>query len=189
FKEEKVGNIRVVAHPEVLNGAKEVIKRYQKAWSFMEEWLGVPMSPSVIYILSDNYYYQINDSINHDFFVMRNEYKDDFEIANELLYELIWEDTFNIYNRDFHILSDAMTWAIMNHLHKQVSFIDWYKSNYWVQDDDLILANLLQAYEDKGHDQFKDLVKYLFDYWKGHENKQNFDMKEALKQYEGESKQ
>ena len=187
FKEEKVGHIRVVAHPEVIKGATEVIERYQKAWSFMEDWLGVPMSPSVIYILSDNYYYLTEYSANHDFFVLKNEYKDDFEIAYELKNELTREGLFD-NNQDFHILSDAMVWMIANHLQEQVSFAEWYKSNWWVEGEDLTVVNLLQSYEKKGSEKFKDVLKYLFHYWTELDNKQDFDMESALKQYEGESR-
>lgn len=59
IKEEKVGETRVIAHPELFSGAHEVIERYQSAWLFVEDWLGVQLSPAVIYILSDNYYYLI----------------------------------------------------------------------------------------------------------------------------------
>ncbi len=50
-KETKVEQIRVVGHPEVLKGAKEKIEQYQKGWDFIEDWLDVPMTPLVIYIL------------------------------------------------------------------------------------------------------------------------------------------
>ncbi|MBS4198236.1 hypothetical protein KHA93_00995 [Bacillus sp. FJAT-49732] len=187
FMEEKVGNIRVVAHPEVFNGAKEVIGRYQKAWSFMEDWLEVSMSPSVVYVMSDNYYYQIHDSVNHDFFVIRSASVDDWGIAYEMINE-IYPEISEGYNEDFRIIVDAMEWIIMNQLHEQVSFVEWYKSTWWGAEEDLTLVNMLQTYEDKGHDQFKDVLKYLFNYWNGLENKQDFNMKDALNEYEGESK-
>ncbi|GIN57992.1 hypothetical protein J8TS2_23110 [Lederbergia ruris] len=186
FTEEKVGNIRVVAHTEVLNGMKEVLKRYQKSWSFMEDWLGVPMAPSVIYILSDNYYYLTHRGMNHDFYMLRSENIDDSEIAYELLNEVIQD--FSNNNGDFHIVYDAMVWMILNNLNEQVRFTEWYKSNYWVEDEGIALANLLQSYEEKGPEPFKDVLKYLFDDWKGLENKQDFDMEAALKQYEGAAK-
>ncbi|MCJ8008277.1 hypothetical protein ACFFF5_11615 [Lederbergia wuyishanensis] len=187
FKEEKVGNIRVVAHPEVFNGAKAVIERYQKVWSFTEDWLAVSLSPSVVFVMSDNYYYQIHDSVNHDFFVIRSASVDDWDIAYGIINEIYPEISAG-YNDDFRIIVDAMEWILMNHLHEQVSFVEWYKSTWWGAEEDLSLVNLLQTYEENGHDQFKDVVKFLCDYWKGLENKQDFDMKDALKQYEGELK-
>ncbi|MBW8348261.1 ABC transporter permease [Bacillus sp. IITD106] len=187
FKEENVGDIRVVAHPEVFNGAKEVIERYQKAWRFTEDWLGIPLSPSVIYILSDRYWYLASDGANHDFFVMGSASVDDWDIAYELINEITPEN-FVDNNEDFRIINDAMVWTIMNHLHEQVSFADWYKSTWWVGDEDLTLVNLLGNYENKGLEPFKEVVKYLFESWKGLENKQDFDMEAALKHYEGDSK-
>ncbi|WP_312473515.1 hypothetical protein [Neobacillus sp.] len=187
FKENKVGQIRVVAHPEVFNGVKEVIKSYQKSWTFIEDWLGVPMSPSVIYILSDNYYYLTHDSVNYGFFVMRSEDIDDSEIAYELKNELTREYNFS-NNEDSYVLSDALVWMIMNNLHEQISFAEWYKSNWRVEGEKLTPVNLLQGYEEKGIEQFKDVIKYLFNYWVELDNKQEFDMEVALKQYEGESK-
>ena len=53
IKEIKVDQIRVVGSSEVLNGAKATIEKYQKGWDFIEDWLEVPMTPSVIYILNN----------------------------------------------------------------------------------------------------------------------------------------
>lgn len=185
FKEEKAGNIRVVAHPEVLNGMKEVVGRYQKVWSFMEDWLGIPMTPSVIYVLGDNYYYLTHDSANHDFYMLRNENMDDSEMAYELLNEITQD--FSNNNGGFNVLYDAMVWMILNNLHEQIGFAEWYKSNYWAEEEDFKLVNLLQGYEKKGLESFKDVLKYLFEYWKGLENKQDFDMEAAIEQYEEEA--
>lgn len=187
FKEYNVRGIRVITHPEVLDGAKNLIERYQKAWSFVENWLGVQMSPSVIYILNDNYFYQINDSANYDYFVMRSKYVDDMEIGYELMNGLTREEPFN-HNQDFHILSDVMVWMILNHLEEQVSFEEWSKSNSLGEGKSRTLVKLLQRYKNKGSEPFKDVLKYLFDYWIGLENKQEFDMEAAIKQYEGDSK-
>lgn len=186
FKEENVGSIRVVAHPEVFNGAKQVIERYEKAWSFMEEWLEVPMSPSVVYVLSDNYYYQIDHTVNHNLFILRNAAVDDSEIAYELLNDLIVRDG---NNESLHVFIDAMTWIILNNFNEQVSFAEWYKSNSWTDDENIELINHLQTYADKGQDDLKGVLKYVFNYWSKLNNKHEFDLTAALKQYEGESKQ
>ncbi|MCR2823835.1 hypothetical protein [Lederbergia panacisoli] len=186
FKEESIGSIRVVAHPEVFNGAKNVIKRYQSAWSFVEDWLGITMSPSVIYVMSHNYYYLTKNGANHDFFVMRSADLDDWDIAYEIINEISPEISEG-YNDDFRIINDAMEWLIMDHLHEQISFTEWYKSTWWGAGEDLTPLNLLHPYEEKGLESFKEVVKYLLNDWKGLDNKLDFDMEEALKQYEGES--
>lgn len=188
FKEDKVGEIRVVAHPESVNGMKEVIGRYQQSWSFIEDWLEVQMSPSVIYILSDNYYYLTRDGVNHDFFVMRNEYVDDVEIAHELLNELTRENPFD-GTQDFSVFYDALVWILLDNLHEQDGFLEWYKTNVSDEGEILTRVKLLQDYAEKGTEPFKAVLQYLFNYWAGLDHKQEFDLEAALKQYEGKSKQ
>ncbi|MBS4220410.1 hypothetical protein KHA96_19085 [Bacillus sp. FJAT-49711] len=186
FKEENVGSVRVVAHPEAFNGAKNEVERYQSAWNFTEEWLGISLSPSVIYVMSDNYYFLIKNGANHDFFVMRSAALDDWDIGYDIINEISPEISEG-YNDDFRIINDAMVWLIMNQLHEQISFSEWYKSTWWGAGEDLTLLNLLQPYEEKGLESFKEVVKYLFNDWKGLENKLDFDMEASLKKYEGES--
>ena len=55
--ETAVDGIRVVSHPEVQDAAIERVKKLQQGWDFVEEWLEVPITPSVIYILNDEHYY------------------------------------------------------------------------------------------------------------------------------------
>ena len=69
IKEIKLDQIRVVAHADVLNGAKATIEKYQKGWGFIEDWLEVPMMPSVIYILNNEHYYQTLQTPNQEFLV------------------------------------------------------------------------------------------------------------------------
>lgn len=111
---------------------------------------------------------------------------DDSSIAYKIMNQFISEDSFD-YNEDEQILSQALVWMIMNHLSQQGSFSMWYKSTWWVEEEDLTLINKLQHYEEKGIESFKEVLKYVFDAWQDLDDKSDFNMEETISQYEGES--
>lgn len=188
--EMMVDQIRVVGHPEVLNGAKKVVEKYQKGWSFIEDWLEVPMTPSVIYILNDwhNQHYSLT-YYDPEFLVWSSgnlHYMDETEIAFELMNHL--RNEYNTgENEDRRFLYYAMAWSIINHLHEEVSFKEWYLELWGVPDEEPKLINLLQSYEEKGIEEFNEVLKYLFNYMNQLEDGQEFDMEATLQLYEGES--
>ena len=102
-KETKVGEVRVVGHPEVLKGAKEKVEQYQKGWDFIEDWLGESMEPSVIYILNDGHGYQTSNTPSREFQVWDYEkltHTDDVELfAYDLLNSLAGATHLNQINR------------------------------------------------------------------------------------------
>ena len=109
-----VDQIRVVGHPEVLSAAKEKVKKHQKAWDFIEEWLEVSMSPSVIYILNDEHYYLTQNTPSQEFLVWGTFYLGDTRdsvIAYESVKYLTSENATQ-GTSDFDLLKSAMEWLI-----------------------------------------------------------------------------
>ncbi|WP_062108439.1 ABC transporter permease [Bacillus niameyensis] len=190
FKEETVGETRILAHPEALKGAKDVAERYQKASRFVEGWLGIPMVPSVIFVMNDEHYYLSDDTVNQGFLVWGNrdiQDSNDEQIAYRLQRSLFQERSDMESVEDVFLLEDAMIWPILHHLQGESTFKEWYKSLWWNEDDDLTLVDILSSYEEESPEQFQDVVKYLYYNWTQLENGQEFDMTAALKLYEKES--
>lgn len=190
--EMKVGEVRVVGHPEVLNTVKEKVEQYQKGWDFIEDWLGEPMTPSVIYILNSRYTYLTWYTPSTEFLVWDNEnlnYGDSVdEIASNLwnYWTKDFSDQAKDEGQDYHYLRNALDWVIRNHLHDEVSFREWYIAGWHEPDDDKLL-NLLNSYGEIGNEAFENVVKYLLVYVDQLENKSNFEIEAALQLYEGES--
>lgn len=195
FKEMRVGETRVVGHPEVLKGVTEKVEKYQKSWRFIEEWLEKPMTPSVIYILNAKYTYLTSNTPNQEFLVWDNSeinYTDGSdEIASDLwtyltreyTSESIWE------KRDYHYLRSAMEWVIYNHFYegKGMGFKEWYIDRWYeINNDEADLFNLIQSYAEKSNEDFEDTVKHLLEYVEQLGDKDDFNLKEALQLYEGD---
>lgn len=188
FEETTVEGVRIIAHPEILAGAQELVERYNKAWNFIEDWLSISMKPSTIYVLSDWHDYLVEDTFNHDFFTISgSEIKDldDVRIASELANELIGRNFFGQSKSDFSWnLPMIIEWVIMNELEEGLGFKEWYVSIWGTDGEDLTLINLLDDYQKRG--ELKEVVRFLYNYANQLGEDQELDIKEALQQYEGE---
>lgn len=190
FVEEHVGQTRLIAHPEIINSANETVEKYQRAAKFVEEWLDIPMMPSVIYILSDEHYYLSNETVNQGFLVWGNtdiQDLDDEQIAYRLQRSLFQERSDMESVDDVLLLEDAIVWTILQHVQGESTFKEWYASLWWNENEDRTLVDLLASYEEKSIEQFQDVVKYLYYNWTELEDSQEFDMTAALKMYDKES--
>lgn len=187
LREATVEGVRIIAHPEILAGAQELVERYNKAWSFIENWLDVSMKPSTIYVLSDWHDYLLEDTYNYDFFTISGneiKYLDDGQIASELANELIGQSFFGQSKSDFSwYFPTAIEWVIMNELEEGMGFKEWYVSIWGTDGEDLALINALNDYQRKG--EMKEVVKFLYNYAGQLDEVQEFEMEEVLQQYEG----
>lgn len=103
--ETTVDDVKVVSHPEVQAATIDKLEKYRQGAKFIEEWLEVPMVPSVVYVLNDEHSWAIYPTSGPDFLawvqVMIKE-TDHSSLAYELVDQLmnghtIWgEDDFEI---------------------------------------------------------------------------------------------
>ncbi|WP_342429256.1 hypothetical protein [Neobacillus sp. FSL H8-0543] len=189
IKELMVDGIRVVGHPDVLNGTKETIKEYQKTWNFIENWLEVPMTPEVIYILNDDHYYLAKNTPSQEFLIWGADNLGDTRdsvISYEVVEYLTADYSTSDYD-DFSLLEKSMEWAILSDLHDEIGFKDWYLSTWGSAVEETGLVDLLNEYEGEGTVKFNEVVKFLYKQYEQLEEKQEFDMEAALQLYEGET--
>lgn len=187
FKETTVEGMRIIAHPEILAGAKELVEGYNKAWSFIEDWLGVSMKPSIIYVLSDEHDYLGEDTSSYGFFTISSneiKYFDENEIASELANELTRQNLAKESEYSWY-LSMAMEWVVMNELDEGMGFKEWYVSIWGADGENLDLIELLDDYQRKG--EMKEVVKFLYHYSEIPSEQEELNMEDVLKQYEGEA--
>ena len=85
----------------------------------------------------------------------------------------------------FDIIRVAMEWLIENNYQKKSGFKDWYISEW--RPEETRLLDILGEYEEKGEDEFKDIVKFLFVHHSQLEKGADFDWEVILKSYEGGS--
>jgi hypothetical protein len=199
IKEIMVDQTRVVAHPDVLNGARITTETYLKWWNYIEEWLEVPAAPEVIYMLNHDHKYLTQYTPSREFkawSVYDNKvYVDDPVMAYRLVYDLINEHP--SLGEDVHLLQRVMTWILLNHFEVETGldrFEDWYVQESFQSQSELPieLANLvdiLNRYEKQGEAQFQQVVKYLFTQYDQLEDKTEYDLEAALKMYVGERSQ
>lgn len=187
--EISVGDTRLVAHPEILSGAKKVVNKYEKAWEFVEEWLDVSFAPSVVYVLDKWHYYLTNSTVNQDFFTLNSGELEHID-ASDIAYEITNNFQHIFYDgehQELNYLYDAIVWAIENHLVKEMTFKQWYMANRW-WDEIPQQVKLLHDYEEDGHEELYEVVKFLFKYADRLEDKHKFDLETALKLYERETR-
>ncbi|MFD1929594.1 hypothetical protein ACFSFY_16245 [Sporosarcina siberiensis] len=191
LKEMIIDDIRVVGHPEVLNGAQDLIGRYKPLWDFTEDWLEVSVTPSVIYLLDTQHYYLMNNTRSHGFLTLNSDYLEedrDDVIAYEVLKELMGMSSIssrlNSQEDDFDFLFNAMLWTMLKQLGNEMEFKEWYGEYRLMDDRSLSLVNLLHGYEEQGIEAFNEVLNYLFQYVVQLDDQQEFDMVDALKLYE-----
>ncbi|CAM4007149.1 ABC transporter permease [Lederbergia lenta] len=190
LEEVKVGQTRIVGHPEILNGAKNAVKKNQQAWKFIEDWLDIPMTPSVIYILNDEHYYLTRSTPSQEFLIWHAEgleYVDDSIIAYEIV-EYLTNEYASWENEDVRLLGLAMEWSITSHLHEMVGLKNWYVSTWGIPSEVSEVPepiDVLNGYEDRSKEEFNTVVKFLYTQYKQLDDKSIFDMEAALQKYEG----
>lgn len=187
FIETTVDEIRVVSHPEVQDAARERVKKYQQGIEFIEEWLEVPITPSVIYILNDAHYYLTQSTLSTEFLVWNPldlGNIGDSVLAYEIVKHLTGKDIAP-GSGNFDMVKVAMEWLIKNHFEEKSGFRDWYLST-WGPVEETKLIDVLHVYEEKGEDELKDIVKFLYRQYSQLEDKDDFDADAAVQLYEGE---
>jgi len=194
LKEMMVGDIRVVGHPEILNGAQDLIGKYKPLWDFTEDWLDVSVTPSVIYLLDNEHYYLTRNTRSHGFLTLGSDYLEDdrddaiaYEVLKELMGTSSLSSRLNIQSDDFNYLHNAMLWTILKELGNEMEFKEWYGEYQLMDDRSLSIVNLLHGYEEQGIEAFNEVIKYLFQYAIQLEDQQGFDITAALKLYESGS--
>lgn len=187
--ETTVGEVRVVGHPEILPAALKIVKEYQVAWDFIEEWLGISMTPNVIYILHEEQAHLSHNTNQGVVFWNGSMLKDitHEEMAIEITNELIRKKmNFVVSRQDYSVFSEVFEWTVLNQLESVGSFYDWYKQQWGELIDDLTLVERLHEYETLGEDRWLDVMKFLFHYSNSIEDIGNFDLEQAIKTYEEE---
>ena len=186
--ETTVDEIRIVSHPEVQIAVKERVKKYRQGLEFVEEWLEVPMIPSVIYVLNDEHYYFTQSTFSPEFLVWHPLYLGDTG-DSDLAYEIVEQLTngrITWGEDDFNVVKVAIEWLIENNYQEKSGFKDWYLST-WGPVEDTKLLEVLHVYEEKGEDEFKDIVKFLYVQYSKLEDKRDFEAETVLRLYEGET--
>lgn len=191
LKEMMIDDIRVVGHPEILNGVQNLMGKYKLLWGFTDDWLDVSVTPTVIYLLDSQHYYLTHNTRNHGFFTLDSTYLEDdrddaitYEVMKELMGTTSLESRQNNQNDDFDYLYNAMVWVMLNQLGEELEFKEWYGEFRLGDDRSLSVVNLLQGYEEQGIEPFREVVKYLYHYAIQLEEQQDFDIATALKLYE-----
>ena len=183
--ETTVDEIRIVSHPEVQVAVKERVERYRQVVGFIEEWLEIPLVPSVIYVLNDEHYYF---TYSREFLVWHPLFVED-KSDSTLAYEIV-EQLTNGYitwgEDDFNMVKVAIRWIVENNYQDKSGFKDWYLST-WGQVEDTKLLETLHEYEEKGEDEFKDIVKFLYLQYSQLEDKSDFDAEATVQLYERET--
>lgn len=195
LEEASVGQTRIVGHPEVLDGAKKTTELYQESWSYMEEWLGVPVTPKVIYIMDSDYQDLTQFTPSREFYawsVYDIGYVDASFMPYRLVANLINEN--RSYGDDVSVLQRAMIWVLLDHSGIETGsdqFGDWYaaEGRYATHEQKPKGADQLSHYEEVGKEQFREAVKYLFLHYEGLEDKAEFNLEAALAAYEGADSQ
>lgn len=174
----------MVSHPEVQVAVAERVEKYRQGADFIEEWLEVSMVPSVIYVLNEDHYYFSHSRaflVWHPLFV---EDKSDSTLAYELVQQLM-DGRITWGEDNFDVVKEAMGWIIENNYQEKSGFKDWYLST-WGPVEDTKFVEDLHVYEEKGIDEFKDVVKFLYLHYSQLEDKSAFDAEATLRLYEGE---
>ncbi|GIN73628.1 hypothetical protein J14TS2_41030 [Bacillus sp. J14TS2] len=183
IKETNVEQIRVVGHPEIVNATTETIKKYQKVWTFVEEWLDVPMTPEVIYILNDRHAYLAEDTPSQEVLIWSTDeliYSEhDEEVAYSAVSYLLDTGFSMKRSDDLSILFELVTWSVLGELEDVGNFKKWYE---WPEKPQIL--DTLDEYETQG--RLDDVVKSIYLYYADLEDKSEFNIKTALQLYEGE---
>ena len=186
--ETVVGDTRIVSHPEVQGAVKERVKKFQQGWSFVEEWLDIPITPSVIYILNDEHYYLAQYAHSKEFLVWSTiEFgnTEDSVVAYQII-DLLTKEYPTSEASSFDLIRIAMEWLIENNYQEKSNFRDWYISEWGPEETGLL--DILGEYEEKGEKEFKDIVKFLFIHHSQLEKGEDFDWEVILKMYEEEAR-
>lgn len=182
MKETTVDQIRVVGHPEVLDATKKAIQKHQTVWNFVEEWLDVPMTPSVIYVLNDRHSY-LSETPSQEVLIWAAHVMTDTNyesIVYPVIHYLMRENSMNESDADSNILSGLMTWLIISEFQEEGSFRKWYALS-----EETELLKRLDAYEKQG--MLSDITKYMYHQYAELEDKNDFDMETSLRLYERET--
>lgn len=189
IKETTVNQIRVVGHPETLNAAKETIEKYQETWVFVEEWLGVPMTPEVIYILNNRQAYLTSDTPSQEVLIWSKYelmYADRIDIAYSAANYLLSNMPSAERSTDLDLLDKLVSWSLLSTFQDEGKFKKWYTPMVTpVEGAERVLVETLDEYEMQG--ELSDVIKFLYHQYAELADKNDFDLKEVLQLYEGES--
>ncbi|MCA0757894.1 hypothetical protein KP806_22800 [Paenibacillus sp. N4] len=190
FEESTVGTTRIVAHPEVMQSARQAAETYFTYWNALEEWLGVPVAPRVIYVLDKHHSYPIQSAPRRDYRAW--DVYDMKDIDPTFAVSSLARDLTHGYppmGEDADVLQRAITWGLMRQLHMDSGnkdFAEWYAQE-WPFDIPAEVTErveLLNRYDEKGEEAFRQAVKYVFTQYELDE-KDDFRLEETLDRYEG----
>ncbi|MRX72140.1 hypothetical protein GJU40_08190 [Bacillus lacus] len=189
FEKVMVDHTRVVGHPEVLEGARETVRKYQKGWKIAEEWLEVPMTPNVIYILDPVHSSLTENTPSQEFIVwdVNDLDQNDSIIPYKIVVDLTKGEAILGEYDDLFLLQKAMEWSLLNDMENETGFNkfkDWIVSHTGLEQTNLI--DILNRYNEKGVKEFKQVVKFLFTQYSQLEEEKDFNMSAELQRYEGE---
>lgn len=187
FEEVMVNQTRVVGHPDILIGAQKTTEMYLEGTNYIEEWLEVPMVPKVIYILNHDHSYLTQSTPSLEFIAWS---VDDIEYLNYSMmsYRLVnvLTDNQSSQSEDVQLLKMAMVWTLFNRF--QVDTGSNQFDSYANQLPQLAnLVEILNRYDEQGEEHFQQVVKFLFTQYEQLDDKDNFDLEDALSRYEGEN--
>ncbi|MBW7474787.1 ABC transporter permease [Paenibacillus oenotherae] len=193
LEEDVVGPTRIVSHPEVMEGARNTAGIYMDYWNYIESWLGIPMAPDVIYVMNDDHS-RLTESTPSQQFIAWSfyaiKYVDSAVMVYALANELIHGNP--SFGEDVHVLQRAITWGLMKHARMETEyerFGDWYAAMEGSSEAPAGSAERIAGmnrYDELGEEQFKQMVKYLYNKYEGHKDKAEFNLLAELERYEGE---
>lgn len=188
IKETTVDQIRVVGHPDTLNAAKETIEKYKETWAFIEEWLGVPMTPEVIYVLNNRHAYLTSSTPSQEVLIWSNYefmYADRIDVAYSVSNYLLSNMPSTERSTDLDLLDELVTWSILSTFQDEGNFKKWYRPMVTpVEEAEKLLLEALDEYETQ--DELSDVIKFLYHRYTEFDNPNDFSVKEALQLYAGE---
>ncbi|UVI30979.1 ABC transporter permease [Paenibacillus spongiae] len=194
--EVTVDQTRIVGHPEILDGARTTVEIYQSYWSYLEEWLEVPVAPDVIYMLDDDHSDLTQATPSHEFTAWSFydiKYVDPSVMVYALANDLIHDNA--SFGEDVQVLQRAITWELMKHARLETGykyFGEWYASLGWSSEMPAEVGkriDRLNRYDEIGDEEFRKVVKYVFTQYEGLEDKAKFNLEAELERYEGEISQ
>ena len=193
LKETRVDQIRVVGHPDTLNAATETIGKYQETWAFVEDWLDVPMTPKVIYILNDRHVDETLNTPSQEVLIWNKYDFMEFMYGNDDATIAAYSAVNYLFNKmpfvesstDFELLRELVTWSILSEFQDEGDFKKWYRPMVTpMEEAEKALVKVLDKYETQG--QLSDVIKFLYYQYDDLDDQRDFNMREALQLYEGE---
>ncbi|MBE1556112.1 hypothetical protein [Sporosarcina limicola] len=196
FKEEVFEGIRLIGHSDLIPGARNEVTMSIDGWRSIEEWLGVPVVPEVIYIMDFMHAELTRQSPSREFlvwdgFVLKGLLERETTRAFYTTSSLVGDYLFNTNNdlrNDSRIVISLMDWEFQKHFGTASNFESYsevyYESNLAISPREEKLIHMIGKYEQKGEVEFSALVKSVYLQYEEMEDKTGFNLVNAIEVFE-----